>query len=67
MPPHHATEEAVVVVKKGRAELVMPDERHLLKSGSSFIIPERAIHSLTIMEDFEAVAVMVKNAEIHFN
>lgn len=67
MPPHHATEEAVVVVKKGRAELIMPKERYLLKAGSSFIIPAKVVHSLMIMEDFEAVAVMATNAKINFN
>ncbi len=31
MPPHHSTQEAVIVVQKGEALLQLPDGEHLLK------------------------------------
>lgn len=66
MPEHHSTKEAVVVVQKGKAILTMPDKKHVLETGSSFIIPAGVNHSLSIQEDFQALAIMALESEIKF-
>ncbi len=66
MPEHHSTKEAVIVVQDGRALLKMNDSNHNLKKGSVFIIAAGNNHSLTIIEDFKAVAIMAINSEINF-
>jgi len=66
MPPHHSTKEAVIVVQEGQALLKMPDSDHLLKKGSTCIIPAGKEHTLTIQEDFKAIAIMAVDSEINF-
>ncbi len=66
MPPHHSTKEAVIVVQEGQALLKMPESDHLLKKGSTFIIPAGKEHTLTIQKDFKAVAIMAVDSEINF-
>lgn len=66
MPPHHSTKEAVIVVQEGRALLKMPENSHILKKGSTFIIPAGKAHALTIQEDFKAIAIMAVDSEINF-
>jgi len=66
MPPHHSTKEAVIVVQEGQALLKMPDSDHLLKKGSTFIIPAGKEHTLTVQEDFKAIAIMAVDSEINF-
>lgn len=66
MPPHHTTQEAIIVVQKGEALLKMPDEDHFLKKGDSFIIPAKKEHSLIIKKDFKAIAIMALDSEINF-
>lgn len=66
MPPHHSTKEAVIVVLEGRALLKMPESEHALKVGSTFIIPAKKEHTLSIQEDFKAIAIMAIDSEINF-
>lgn len=66
MPPHHTTKEAVIVVQEGEALLKMPNVDHILKKGTSFIIPSGIEHSLEINKDFKAVAIMAVDSEIKF-
>jgi quercetin dioxygenase-like cupin family protein len=66
MPPHHSTGEAVIMVQKGEALLQMPDGQHLLKAGNCFIVPAKKEHTLTIIKDFTAIAIMAVESEINF-
>ncbi|MGB3149433.1 MAG: cupin domain-containing protein [Maribacter sp.] len=66
MPPHHSTGEAIIIVQEGQALLKMPDAEHVLEKGSCFIIPAGKEHSLKIVTDFKAVAVMAVDSEINF-
>jgi len=64
MPEHHATSDAFIILVKGRANIVFKDGEHELKSGDSFLIPERKKHHLSIKEDFMAYVVMGPDAAI---
>jgi quercetin dioxygenase-like cupin family protein len=66
MPPHHSTQEAVLVVQKGEALLQMPDGEHLLKAGDCFIVPAKKEHNLIIIKDLKAFAIMAVASEINF-
>lgn len=66
MPPHHSSGEAVIIVQKGEAILKMPDAEHVLEKGSCFIVPARKEHTLHIIKDFKAIAVMATDSEIKF-
>ncbi len=66
MPSHHSTKEAVIVVQKGTARLQMPQSDHVLKKGSTFIIPAGVNHKLDILEDFKAIAIMAVDSELNF-
>ncbi|MCJ7468003.1 MAG: cupin domain-containing protein [Maribacter sp.] len=66
MPRHHATKEAVIVVQEGRALLRMSERSHTLKKGSTLIIPAGKEHTLTIQQDFKAIAIMAVDSEINF-
>ena len=66
MPPHHSTGEAIIIVQEGQALLKMPDAEHILKKGSSFIIPAGKEHALHIIKDFKGIAVMAVDSEINF-
>ena len=66
MPMHHSTKEAVVVVLKGEAILKMPDAEHVLKQDNTFIVPAMVDHSLKIVSDFHAIAIMENTSSIQF-
>lgn len=66
MPGHHSTGEAVVVVQRGKAILKMPDLDYVLDAGASFIIPAGVDHSLSVLKDFKALAIMPVDSEIEF-
>ena len=66
MPSHHSTKEAVIVVQEGEALLKMPESDHLLKKGSTFIIPAGMKHTLTVHNDFQAIAIMAVDSEINY-
>ncbi|TLP80191.1 cupin domain-containing protein [Maribacter sp. ACAM166] len=66
MPAHHSTQEAVIVVQIGEALLQMKDEEHLLKAGDCFVVPAKKEHTLTILNDLEALAIMAVESEINF-
>src|SRR5690606_21379237 len=67
MPLHYSTGEAVISVKSGKALLEIDYYQHFLKSGDSFLIPARKVHSLAIVDDFKAVVVMPVNSEIKYS
>lgn len=67
MPHHHATHEAVVVVLEGKAVLHINGEDISLNAGESRVIPAGVPHSLDVVEDFKATAVMAAKSEIIFN
>lgn len=67
MPSHISTKEAVVMVQEGKALLKMETGEHLLEKNSVFIIPQGIHHSLSILEDFKAVALMAVDSEIEFD
>jgi quercetin dioxygenase-like cupin family protein len=67
MPAHYTTKEAAIVVQEGKALLRMPDEDHVLKQGTTFILPAEADHSLKIEEDFKAIVLMALDSEICFH
>ncbi|QAA81254.1 cupin domain-containing protein [Aequorivita sp. H23M31] len=66
MPLHHSTKEAVIVVLSGESLLVMPDGQHKLSQGGTFIIPKMVSHSLKVVSDFHAIAVMETSSAIEF-
>lgn len=66
MPPHHSTEEAVIIVTKGQALLTMPSINQLLCKGDTFIIPAKKEHTLKIQKDFKALVIMAVKSEINF-
>ena len=66
MPPHYATQEAVVIVQQGTALLSLLHKEHTLTKGDHFIIPARVSHSLMLKTDFEAIAVMLTDTAIEF-
>lgn len=66
MPTHHATSEAVVMVKKGEAEIKFSDRKVLLKEGDTFIIPKNVKHRLEVKEEFEAVIALTVDGAIAF-
>ena len=66
MPLHHSTEEVVIVVLNGEAILSMTEREHSLAQDSTFIIPANIPHSLIVISDFQAIAIMVNQSEIIF-
>jgi quercetin dioxygenase-like cupin family protein len=66
MPLHHSTKEAVIVVLKGEAVIEMPDKQHTLSKDTSFIVPAMVQHSLKIITDFHAIAIMEYTSAIEF-
>lgn len=66
MPEHHATHEAVIVVKSGESILKIHGKNHNLKAGDTFILPAKQDHSLEVVQDFLATVILPKTAEIKF-
>jgi quercetin dioxygenase-like cupin family protein len=66
MPQHHSTHEAVIVVQEGEAILKTKETDHYLKKGTSLLIPAGMEHSLRILKEFKAIAIMAKNSNINF-
>lgn len=66
MPSHHATNEAVIVVNTGEALLKISNETHKLIAGTSFTIPAGMAHSLEVIKDFKAFAIMTNDTAIQF-
>lgn len=67
MPQHHSTMEAVVTIKSGKANLIFEDSEFVLVTGTTFLIPAGKTHVLKILEDFQAVVVMLVDSEIKFD
>ncbi|HET8839360.1 MAG TPA: cupin [Flavobacteriaceae bacterium] len=66
MPEHFSTKEAVVTVQEGSALLKIGGEEKLLEKNGTYIIPEKESHSLSLLADFKAVAIMATDSEIEF-
>ncbi len=66
MPLHHSTKEAVIVVMEGESILIMPNDQHKLSRGDTFIIPKMVSHSLKVITDFHAIAIMESTSAIEF-
>ena len=66
IPFQRSTKEAAIAVLEGLALLQLPDTDHFLRKGSTFIVPAGIQHSLNIIEDFKAIAVMTVDSEITF-
>lgn len=66
MPSHYCTSDAVVVVLKGEATLVMEDGDTPLVEGSSFLIPVRKKHTLNVKKAFKAIITMSSSATLEF-
>lgn len=66
MPTHHSTKEAVIIVQEGKALLHMPQTVHILREGSTFIIPAGVDHKLDIVANFKAIAIMAVDSELNF-
>jgi quercetin dioxygenase-like cupin family protein len=52
---HTRPYETVGYVIEGRAELELEDQTIILKAGDSWVVPENAAHTYTILEPFKAV------------
>lgn len=57
--------ETVGYVIQGRAELHLEGQMVLLEPGSSWVVPEGAVHSYKILEPFTAVEATCPPAEVH--
>lgn len=66
MPLHISTKEAVVVIQKGKALLRMEGNELEFNANELHIIPAGKPHSLLLLEDFEAYALMKTDSEIEF-
>lgn len=67
MPEHNSSHEAVIVVQEGKAILKTKDTNYILKKGSTMLVPAGLEHSLTVLKDFKAVAIMATDSIINFN
>lgn len=67
MPSHISTKEAVVIVQEGSALLKMDGEERLLKKDEVCIVPGGRHHSLLLLGDFRAIALMAINSAIEFD
>ena len=66
MPEHSSSHEVVIVVQEGKAILKTKDTEYVLKKGSTMLIPAGLEHSLTVLKDFKAVAIMATDSIINF-
>ncbi|HLU80522.1 MAG TPA: hypothetical protein VK010_00475 [Flavobacteriaceae bacterium] len=66
MPLHISTKEAVVIIQKGKALMRLDGKELQFNANELHIIPAGKPHSLLVMEDFEAFALMKTDSEIEF-
>ncbi len=66
MPEHISTKEAVVIVQEGSALLKIDGKEQTLEKEGVYIIPAKKPHSLQLLTDFKAVALMAMDSEIEF-
>jgi len=66
LPPHHSTNEVIVIIQSGEAILTIEKNNTVLKDSDSVIIPAGKTHSIFIQSDFEALAIMANEAVIKF-
>ena len=63
--PHARPYETVGYVISGKAELHVEGQMVVLEAGDSWLVPEGAEHTYTILEPFEAVEATSPPAEVH--
>lgn len=63
--PHARPYETVGYVIKGKAELHLEGQKILLEEGDSWVVPEDARHTYTILEPFKAVEATAPPARVH--
>ena len=51
--------EAIVQVLEGRAEIAIADQSHTLDAGLMIVIPANAAHSVTALEPFKMLLMMI--------
>lgn len=66
MPLHHSTQEAVVIVSKGKAILNIDKKKHLLQEGNMLIIPAKQDHTLSVKTRFKALINLSNDSKIEF-
>jgi len=57
LPEHSHPHEQVTIMQKGKLELVLDGEKHLLEAGSALVIPSNAVHSATALTEVEVLDV----------
>lgn len=62
-PSHASSYETVGYVLSGRAELTVNGETRTLGAGDSYLVPQGAQHTYTILESFSAVEATTPPAE----
>lgn len=66
LPKHEASAESVLVVTDGACYFHIDDQKHHLKSGDTFVIPEKAIHQVEVIQDLKAIHIMPKDIKFKF-
>ncbi|WP_313113565.1 cupin domain-containing protein [Aequorivita sediminis] len=66
LPKHQATDESIVVVRKGECNIVFSEKEYYLKQGDSLIIPQNIWHQIIVIQDFQALHIMPKNIQFEF-
>ncbi len=66
MPLHHASSDAFLVIRVGKAVLKLREREVVLEPGDTMVIPANEPHSLHVLEDFAASVVLASGAHILF-
>lgn len=66
LPKHEASVESVLVVTDGECFFHLKDQKHHLKPGDVFVIPEKAIHQVQVIQDLKAIHIMPKDIKFKF-
>lgn len=66
VPLHYSTQEAVIIVQEGTAQLEIDEVKHMLQAENVFIIPAGKNHTLTLKAPFKAFVIMSKDSEVKF-
>lgn len=66
LPKHQATDESIVVVRKGECIINFSEKEYYLKQGDSLIIPQNVWHQIKVIHDFQALHILPKNIQFEF-
>lgn len=67
IPEYFCTTDAVVITLKGKATVFLKGQEVELSQKSCFQVPATVKHKLCTVEDFEALVVIGKEAELLFS